>query len=59
MYGIISWIICGFAIFCILINIVYAIVYSLKSDNDKTDCSGGFYVKAYDLKKLCRKSIKV
>lgn len=39
MYGIINWIICVFAIFCILINIVYTIVYSLKSDNDKTDCS--------------------
>ena len=34
------WIICGFAIFCILINIVYTIVYSLKSDNSKTICFG-------------------
>lgn len=42
MYEIINWVICGFAIFCILINIVYTIVYSLKSDNDKTDCSGEF-----------------
>lgn len=41
MYGSINWIICVFAIFCILINIVYTIVYSLKSDNDKTDCSLG------------------
>lgn len=40
MYGLISWIICGFAIFCILINIVYTIVYSLKSDNSKTICFG-------------------
>lgn len=39
MYGIINWIICGLAIFCILINIVYTIVYSFKSDNDETDCS--------------------
>lgn len=36
MYGIISWVICGFAIFCVLINAGYTIVYSLKSDNGKT-----------------------
>lgn len=38
MYGIINWTICVFAIFCILINIVYTIVYSFKSNNDETDC---------------------
>ena len=42
MYGIINWIICVFAIFCILINAVYTIVYSFKSDNGKTACSSEF-----------------
>lgn len=42
MYGIINWIICVFAIFCILINAVCTFVYLFKSDNGKTACSGEF-----------------
>ena len=44
MYGIISWIICRFAIFCLLINIVYTIVYSRKSDNGNSGCFGSLIV---------------
>ena len=42
MYGIINWIICVFAIFCVLINAVCTFAYSFKSDNGKTACSGEF-----------------
>lgn len=34
MYEIINWIICVFAIFCVLINAVYTAVYSYKVDID-------------------------
>lgn len=44
MYGIISWIICVFAIFCILINAVYTFVYSFKSNYDTTVSFGDLLV---------------
>ena len=45
MYEIISWIICGFAIFCVLINAVCTAVYSYKSDYGTTaDFVGLFFI---------------
>lgn len=47
MYEIINWIICVFAIFCILINAVCTFVYLFKSDNGKTACSGEFILISF------------
>ena len=47
MYEIINWIICGFAISCVLINSVYTVVYSFKHDDGQLACSGEFILISF------------